>query len=138
MKLADLNINPDDKTLREFGVVALFGFGLAGVLVGLKWDAWIISYCFWTVGVSSCILGLTRPQFLWPLFTLMMIIAFPIGFIISNVVLLALYYFLFTPISLCFKIVGRDSLNRKLEPKKTTYWRTRNEEKPASNRFEQY
>ena len=31
-KLVEINFNPDTKTLRQFGVIALVGFGILGAL----------------------------------------------------------------------------------------------------------
>ena len=138
MKISDLNIRPDAKMLREFGIVALFGFGLVGTLIGMKWDAWQASYALWGLGAVSCSLALIRPQLLLPLFVVLMIVAFPIGFVISNVILLILYYGLFAPIALVFKVIGRDSLSRTLEPETKTYWISRDTEKPVAQRFKQY
>ena len=53
MKISDLNINPNVKMLREFGIFALFGFGGIGLLLGLKWGMWQVSYVLWALAVFS-------------------------------------------------------------------------------------
>lgn len=138
MTIADFNINPSAKMLREFGIIALFGFGLMGTLLGLKWDAWTASYALWVVGAVSFVLALVQPRLLCPIYVALMIVAFPIGFVISNVILLALYFVLFTPFSIVFRLIGRDTMKRKLEPEMETYWIKRTGEAPASQRFKQY
>ena len=41
-----------------------------------------------------------------------MVLAFPIGWTVSQVILLLMFYGLFTPIGLVFRLIGRDPLQR--------------------------
>ena len=138
MTIADFNIKPSAKMLREFGIIALFGFGLVGALLGLKWEAWTASYMLWALGAVSFVLALVQPRLLLPLYVALMVVAFPIGFVISNVILLALYFGLFTPFSMVFRLIGRDTMKRKFEPEAESYWIKRTGSTPASQRFKQY
>ncbi|MCP4729331.1 MAG: hypothetical protein GY872_04560 [Roseibacillus sp.] len=138
MTIADFNIKPSAKMLREFGIIALFGFGLVGALLGLKWEAWTASYVLWALGAVSFVLALVQPRLLLPLYVALMVVAFPIGFVISNVILLALYFGLFTPFSMVFRLIGRDTMKRKFEPEAESYWIKRTGSTPASQRFKQY
>ncbi len=138
MTIADFNIKPSAKMLREFGIIALFGFGLVGALLGLKWDAWTASYVLWALGAVSFVLAFVQPKLLLPLYVVLMVVAFPIGFVISNVILLALYFGLFTPFSMVFRLIGRDTMKRKFEPEAESYWIKRTGSTPASQRFKQY
>ncbi len=45
-----------------------------------------------------------------------------IGGVISKILLLILFFGLFTPISLVLKILGKDLLHKKLDKKCDTYW----------------
>jgi hypothetical protein len=138
MTIADFNVKPSATMLREFGIIALFGFGLVGALLGLKWDAWTASYVLWALGAVSFVLAFVRPKLLLPLYVVLMVVAFPIGFVISNVILFILYFGLFTPIALVFRLVGRDTMKRKFEPEAESYWIDRTDNKPVSQRFKQY
>ena len=138
MTIADFNIKPSAKMLREFGIIALFGFGLVGALLGLKWEAWTASYVLWALGAVSFVLAFVQPRLLLPLYVALMVVAFPIGFVISNVILLALYFGLFTPFSMVFRLIGRDTMKRKFEPEAESYWIKRTGSTPASQRFKQY
>lgn len=138
MKLSGININPDVKILREFGIFALFGFGLPGCVIGFKWDLWQIGYGFWGLGVFSFIFAFVQPKVLKPIFITLVVVAFPIGFVISNIILTAIFYGILTPIALVFKVFGRDALNCKIEPKSASYWISREGKSPVSQRFKQY
>ena len=54
-----------------------------------------------------------------------MVIAWPIGMVVATVLLAVIYYGLFTPVALIFRLTGRDKLERKLLPEATSYWKVR-------------
>ena len=51
-----------------------------------------------------------------------MIVAFPIGWTVSRVLLALVYYGLFTPLGLAFRVAGRDRLRRRFRADRETYW----------------
>src|SRR2546421_396631 len=66
--------------------------------------------------------GLVRPALLRPLFVGWMILVFPIGWLMSRVMLAVLYYGLFTPLAVAFRLGGRDALRRRTRPAGDSYW----------------
>ena len=72
------------------------------------------------------------------LFQLLSVVAFPIGFVISHVLMAAIFYLVLTPIGLCFRLVGRDALGRKLEPNRASYWHDRGPNRDLSAYFKLY
>ncbi|MDB4056846.1 hypothetical protein N9522_00665 [Candidatus Thioglobus sp.] len=54
-----------------------------------------------------------------------------IGGIISKIIMFALYFGLFTPVSIFLKILRKDLLNKKVDKSKSTYWNNR-ERQPES------
>ena len=56
------------------------------------------------------------------LFNLITLITFPIGWLVSQALLAIVYFGLFTPVAVVFRLVGRDVLGRKRQSEKTTYW----------------
>jgi hypothetical protein len=122
--------NPATKDLRQFGWVILIGFGLIG---GLLWwrgkhtaADWV-----WMVSALVSILALTVPALAKPFYWVWMGFGFVMGTIMSRVVLTLIFYGLFTPIALWFKLTGRDVLRRR-RPSGESYW-TPHPEIPASN-----
>jgi hypothetical protein len=67
-------------------------------------------------------LGLVRPDWLRWLYVGWMIVAFPIGWTVSQIMLAVMFFGLFTPIGLAFRLAGRDPLDRARPPKRTSYW----------------
>jgi Saxitoxin biosynthesis operon protein SxtJ len=57
-----------------------------------------------------------------PVFVGWMIAAFPIGWLVSKVLTAALFFTVFTPIALIFRLLGRDALMLRRDPDRPTYW----------------
>jgi len=62
---------------------------------------------------------------------------YPIGFVISHVVLAILYYLVFTPIGLIMRLLRYDPLTRRFDPKASSYWQERANPKPTASYFRQ-
>jgi hypothetical protein len=122
MQWADISFAPPSRTLRQFaGLWLLFFIGLAcwhGFVTGNRTTAIVFAALALAVGP----LGLVRPQTIRLLFVGSMILTFPIGWVVSRILLAFLFYGVFTPVGLVFKLLGRDSLARRYQPNKDTYW----------------
>ncbi len=133
MSHIEINWNPSSRQLKQFGSIALVGFPLAGwVLSG--WPGWGAA---WTdtdtkviggaalFGVVAALVGLSRPQLLKPVFLLLTLITFPIGLVVSEVLVLLIYVTLFVPMGLLFRIIGRDALERSIDRDRKSYWKSK-------------
>lgn len=129
--IATLNLLPDERQLRQFGFVAFAAFGLLGGVVlwkgglfGISFGAFAprIAYVLWTLGILSAVLSLVWARGNRLLFVLLGVVAFPIGWLVSHVVLAVLFFGVLTPIGVLFRLLGRDPLERAFEREKPTYW----------------
>ena len=68
------------------------------------------------------LLGLLWPRMIRPVYVGWMILAFPIGWTVSQAMLAVMFYGLFTPIGLLFRLIGRDPLHRARRGDLETYW----------------
>jgi hypothetical protein len=57
-QLIDLNLRPDPKVLRQFGFVALVGFGLLAVCAWFEWLMFAAGLGEWRSGVAGTLAGL--------------------------------------------------------------------------------
>jgi hypothetical protein len=71
------------------------------------------------------------PTALKPLYAVWMKAAFILGWINTRVILMLLFYLVFTPIGLVTRLMRLDLLERKLDKDKASYWKTK--EKRAFN-----
>lgn len=122
MQFSDIQFDPSVRTLRQFAGLwlAIFGsmalweeFGRARPGVAL-----LVAALAFTVGP----IGLLQPRWIQPIYVSWMVLAFPIGWTVSQVVLLVVFFGLFTPIGFFFRALGRDPLERKINHAAQTYW----------------
>jgi hypothetical protein len=122
MRWSDIPFDPSRATLRQFaGLWLVFFGGLAlwqGLVRGQTGLATLCAVLALTIGP----LGLIRPGWIRPIYVGWMILAFPIGWSVSQVMLALMFYGLFTPIGLVFRLLGRDPLHRTRRPGVESYW----------------
>ena len=116
------SVTTTNKTLRQFAVVAIVFFGGLACLEGYGRDRWSVAYMLGGLAITVGLLGLVRPQAIRPLFLGLTAVTYPIGWVVSKVLLVTIFYGMFMPLALFFKVIKRDALARRPQPYKETYW----------------
>ncbi len=121
MRWSDIPWTPAPRTLRQFAGLWLVFFGV--IACRHAWDghaglAWTFGIVAGVVGV----LGLVQSHLVRPIFVGWMVAAYPIGWIVSLVVLAVMWYGLFTPLGMIFRLMGRDALRLRPQADEATYW----------------
>jgi hypothetical protein len=114
-----------DRVLRQFAGLWML---VLGGLAGWHWFAGghrTLALVAAGLGLLVGTAGLARPSTIRPLFGGLMTITYPIGWLVSHVVLTVLFLGVFTPIAVLFRLIGRDALVRRRPPDVATYWRPR-------------
>ena len=130
-----LPLNPTPRMLRQFAVGWLVCFLALAFRFGLLHHS---PAGLWLAVVSLAgIIGLLAPRALyWP-FILLTAAAFPIGWLMTQLVLALMFYCVLTPLAVIFRWRGRDALQlRKRE--RSTLWVTRHEQTPPEKYLKQF
>lgn len=117
-----INWTPDRKTLGEFSEAGMFALGMVAAPLTYFRGRPNLAVAFWAAAVLLRAIGLIRPSWLRPIFLGLTLATWPIGWAVSRLALAVLYFAVFTPIALFFRLIGRDSLRRKFDPRAKTYW----------------
>ena len=130
-KMIELDFNPDERTLRHFGWIALAGFGFIAVIA---WYEWLI-FAFglgsgrpWVAGIIAGLalltglLSVVYPKGNRLVYVALAVITYPIGFVLSYVIMGFLFFGIIAPTSLGLRIVGHDPMLRKFDPDAASYW----------------
>ena len=125
MQWSDISFAPSSRVLRQFAALILVMFGGLAVWWGVVRDQVGLATVFGIVATVVGPLGLIAPQAVRPIFVAWMVIAFPIGWTVSRVLLAVVFYGLFTPLGLLFRLIGRDRLQRVRRHDRDTYWRSK-------------
>lgn len=139
MALLELKRDPSAREVRLFGLVWLPLF--CAVLASAMWyrgaSGLATGLCA-AVGVLSVAVTLVRPRWTRALFLAWMWAAWPIGWLVSHVMMAGIYYLVLTPIALAMRALGRDPLERRFDAKTDSYWIQRKREIDPATYFRQF
>jgi hypothetical protein len=115
MGLIKINDNPSTRELRQFaGIWFPLLWVVVAVLVYMSTQSTITSAVLVVLGATAGAVGYVKPAFIHPIYLLWMYAAFPIGWTLSHVVLLVIFYGIFTPVAFVMRLVGYDPMHRRL------------------------
>ena len=144
MAAVSINWDPTDRQLRQFGFIGLaavpaLGWFFAGMPSPTSWfsDPSKLMIGTAVAGLVLGVLAWIRPKWLKYVFIGMTLAAFPIGFVLSEVITFLIYALLFVPVALVFRCIGRDALHRKLDRDAKSYWTVKKTPKNAESYFRQ-
>ena len=108
------------RELRKFGLMVGGVFVAIGLLFLLRHKS---SYPIF-LGVGSTLIGFGA---IWPcalkyIYIAWMALAFMLGFVTSNVILMLFFFLLVTPIGFLVRLLGKDFLARKWDKQAGSYW----------------
>ena len=136
MTLLRINKNPSRRQLFVFGLSWLIVFGCISLRLSHKGlHPWAVGLGALTIIVP--VVGLVWVEGLRLVYIGLTYATYPIGFVVSHVVLAVIYYLVLSPIGLVMKIIGYDPLARRLSSKSTSYWQPRENAKSPDSYFRQ-
>jgi hypothetical protein len=122
MRWSDIQFDPPRKTLRQFAGLWLVIFGGMALWQGLVRERAGLASILAVLALTIGPLGLARPDWMRRIYVGWMILAFPIGWTVSQVMLAVIFFGLFAPIGFLFRLLGRDPLHRTRRPELESYW----------------
>ena len=122
MQWSDVQFDPPRRTLRQFAGLSLVVFGGLAAWSYFAKGQVISSALLATLALGIGLPGLARPRLVRPVYVGAMILAFPIGWVVSRLLLAILFYGVVTPMGLVFRLTGRDALRLARPPGRATYW----------------
>lgn len=136
MSLVRINKNPTGRQLAVFAGAWLIFLGISG------WLSWSRGHlrAAETLGILAALIplvGLASRSFLRIAYLGLSYATYPIGFAVSHVVLVLVYYVVLTPIGLAMRLFGHDPLVRRFDAGAKTYWTPRDKAKTVESYFKQ-
>ncbi len=105
---------------KKFGFFFCVIFLVLSVYSYIK-EIYFIGNIFLTFGLLFFLISIVKAELLMPLNKLWMLLGLILGLLVSKIVIAAIFFLLFTPISFIMRIMGRDELQLRLISKKT-HW----------------
>jgi hypothetical protein len=138
MAMIVIDRNPSPRALRQFAGLFLVFFGIVGYLVLRRSESVEAAGIIWGVATCVSLVGFIRPRAIRWLYVGMAYLAFPIGWVVSHVILAAVLYLVLTPIGVIMRLLRYDPLVRRLESDRTSYWTSRRQPDKIDRYFRQF
>ena len=120
----------ETQRLRAFGLVMAVAFGLLGGLLVWRGREW--GEILWYVAGAFLVGGLLVPKALGPIERLWMALARVMGTVMTAVILTLTFFLVITPMGVVLRLMGKDLLALKRDPRAGTYWVPVDPHGPAS------
>ncbi|MDP6528667.1 MAG: SxtJ family membrane protein [Gemmatimonadota bacterium] len=123
--MIELNRQPSRRDLLWFGVILFVFFGVIGAVARFRFDAPTAGAAMWYAGgvVTAGYFAVDRLRV--PIYLGWMRLFFPLGWTISHLVLVVLYFAIMMPIGLLMRIGRYDPLCRRKDPDAPSFWQKR-------------
>lgn len=129
--LVELNLNPDSATLRRFGFVALAAFGTLAACA--RWEVLAfagglgdardtVALTLAALGVLAAACSLAHAPLNRPLWVVLVLAGYPIGLMLSHVILAVLFFGVFAPVGVVLRALGRNPVQRNPSAEARSYW----------------
>ena len=138
MGIVRINRHPSRRELNQFGFIWLGFMAFFGAVAWFKFQSPTAASVLWVLSVVVPVVGWAWPAFMRLVFVGMSIAAWPIGFVVSHVVLALVYYLVLTPIGLVMRLIGYDPMTRRPDPGRSSRWVAREPRRGPESYFRQF
>ena len=138
MSLIRIDHNPSRRQLALFGLIWLVFFGILGGIVLGHGGSLFAATVLWIVAAAVPVAGWILPGLMRIVYVGMAYAAFPIGFVVSHLILAVTFYLVLTPVGLIMRLIGYDPMSRRFDPEAETYWAPRQQDERADRYFRQF
>lgn len=118
-------LKPSQRDLRKLGLTFLVVLGIISGIMFYKGNPLAV----WLLGAALLFgaWGLLWPAGLRPVYIAWMTLALVMGYFMSRLILIILFYLVVTPIGLIMRLLGKDLLDKKFKDR-DSYWHRRAKE----------
>lgn len=138
MALIEFKGRPAARELMWFGLVMLALFGAIGGMLLWRTGSMRAATIAWSVGVGLVVIYYSVRPLRLPIYLAWMFAVYPIGWLISHVLMGVVFFLLITPTAALMRLFRVDPLKRRLDRDAPTYWVDLQQEKDRSRYFSQF
>jgi hypothetical protein len=136
--MIEINKNPSKKDLAWFGLIGLAFFGLMGLTVLHKTHSLRSAATVWFVAGGVVAIYYAVPPLRKPIYLGWMYAVYPLGWVMSHILLALVFFGVFAPVALLMRLLSRDPLGIKLDRSASTYWTPHDPGTDPDRYFEQF
>lgn len=133
-----VNAAPSPRELRTFGLLLPVFAAAAGSLLAHRTGSVAAGGVVWAGGAALAVAYLALPGLRRPVFVGASYAAAPIGWVVSHLLLLVIFWGVITPIGVLVRLFGDDPLERRMDKTADTYWARRDDVAAPRRYFQQF
>ena len=143
-KFREIDWHPDGPALRQFGRILLIGCPLTAVawycLVRWFSGEWVLAVPIWITGIGWAIglLAFMSRTLVLPFYRIWFFLIAIIDTVVTNTLLLVLFYVVISPAALIMKLLRRDPLERRVEADRDSYFEDAPKPKGPESYYNQF
>ncbi|MDQ4149906.1 MAG: SxtJ family membrane protein [Actinomycetota bacterium] len=134
----EINKNPEKKDLMWFGALLPVFVALLGFVAGRRTGSVAAQLSIWVVGAGVAAGFWAVPGWRRPIFVGFGYLTYPIGWIVTKVLLLAVFLGVVTPTAILMRAFGKDLLSQEIERDRASYWIPRRRRPERDDYFRQF
>lgn len=137
MALIEINKNPSADELKWFGILLGIFTALVG---GLMWwrGSPFAAQLVWGIGGGLTLLYFVVAPVRRLVYLGWLYAAFPIGYVVSHVIMGVVYFGVVTPVGFVMRALGKDPMQRGFDRGAKSYWVEHRTAREASRYFKQF
>lgn len=139
MSVIKFDWNPSSRHLKQFAAIWFPAF--AAALGGILWYRFglrDVALAIWAAAAVLSVAGLIYTPLMRWVWIGVLFVTFPIGWVVSHVLMAVIFYLIFTPIGFIMHLAGYDPMQRRFDKNAGTYWVPRKQTEDASRYFRQF
>lgn len=138
MSLLAFDKNPSPSTLRWFGLIQAAALAVLGGMIWWRFESPMAAQGVLIFAGMFLAAYYAAPPLRRTLYLAAMYVTYPLGFVLSHVVLGFVYFVVFTLIGLVLRLCGYDPLQRRFDRQAKTYWINRTQQRSPASYFRQF
>ena len=137
MAILDVSWNPSRRDLRVFAALQP---AFWGIIAWYRWRAeqTNLALILLAVGITLGVVGFLSEAFCRRLYVGWMVVFFPVGWVVSHVVMALVFYLVLTPIGLVMRLSGHAPIPPGFDRQAASYWTPRPPAPPLERYFRQF
>jgi hypothetical protein len=136
MSIIRISKNPSARQLAVFAAAWFVFLGLSGIACWHR-GRHPAADALWVLAAGVPLAGAVDRRILRHAFVGLSYATYPIGVVVSHVVLAIVFFLVLSPIGLAVRLLGHDPLARGFDRGAKSYWRRRDMTKPVGSYFNQ-
>jgi len=140
----EVNWHPDNAEKRTFGKSLVIGFPILAIVfllvLRVKTGAWETGFPLKLAGYGAAVgvLFMLIPQIATPVYVVWYSLACCIGLVVGNILLGMVFYIMVGGVGLFMRMIGRDTMHKKLDRDAKTYWQDAKQPTGPKRYFNQF